>query len=137
MKWHLNFLLSGLLTTAPLMSGQVVASEPDTTLTSATLSKRIEVYSISQNFWDVSAGDTLSGIVKQLLPNNSIMGEKLSHEIISLNPHAFSNNQADSLKANVRLWLPNSIMAAKNSPDRNKYNIKSFSWGQINTPKRN
>ena len=99
-------------------------------------SKRIEVYSISQNFWDVRQGDSLSGIVLQLIPENKSKRKKLFNEILKLNPHAFIQNNPDNLKTNVRLWLPNGS-AVRNIPDKSKkYDIKSFDWGQVYRVKR-
>ena len=98
-------------------------------------SKRIEVYSISQNYWDVQAGDTLSQIIKQLLPYNPAMRKSLSKEVVSLNPGAFIQNNPDMLKANTRLWLPNNAPKKTSTPDHSKYDVKSFSWGHIRTPK--
>jgi len=100
-------------------------------------SKRIEVYSISQNIWDVSPGETLGGIVKHLLPDNPHLHEKLQAQIVKLNPHAFSQNNPDRLKANTRLWLPNNIPAIPQIKNKIKYHIKSFSWGQVYKSKRN
>jgi len=100
-------------------------------------SKRIEVYSISQNFWDVSPGETLGDIVKHLLPDNPHLHEKLQTQIVKLNPLAFNQSNPDKLKANVRLWLPNNAQAMQQVKDKNKYEVKSFSWGQAYKPKRN
>jgi len=99
-------------------------------------SKRIEVYSISQNFWDVSPGETLAGIVNYLLPDNPHLHEKLQVQIVRLNPHAFSQGNPDSLGANIRLWLPNNVPAIPRIKDKNIYHIKSFSWGQVYKSKR-
>jgi len=138
MTTHYKYLLPGLITILQFMTLQAMASETGSNPpANHPPSKRIEVYNISQNYWDVSPGDTLSNIVMQLLPYNSVMRKKLSSEIIKLNPHAFVQNQENSLKANVRLWLPNHISTANKSVDKDRYNIKSFSWGQINTPKGN
>lgn len=99
-------------------------------------SKRIEVYSISQSFWDVTPGETLGDIVKQLLPDNPAMRKNLLLEIVKLNPDAFSHSNPDNLKANVRLWLPNNAPAMQSAQDKNRYDVKSFSWGQVYRPKR-
>ena len=99
-------------------------------------SKRIEVYSISQSFWDVKRGDSLSEIVLQLLPDNTSKREKLFNEILRVNPQAFIQNNPDKLKANVRLWLSNGS-AVRETPDlSNKYEIRSFDWGQVYRVKR-
>jgi len=102
----------------------------------ASQSKRVEVYSISQNFWDVTPGETLGDIVKQLLPDNPGLREKLLYQIVELNPDAFSQSNPDNLKANVRLWLPNNAPAMRQIKDKKLFNIKSYSWGQVYTPRR-
>ena len=98
-------------------------------------SKRVEVYAISQNYWDVKPGETLGEIVAQLLPDNPSMRSTLLHEIVKLNPDAFSQSNPDNLKANIRLWLPNNAAAMRNVVDKNKYDVQSFSWGQVYKPK--
>jgi len=82
-------------------------------------------------------GDTLDEIVVQLLPGNPSMQKVLLSNILQLNPHAFSNNNSDQLKANVRLWLPNNTIITPGTPDKNKYESQSFSWGQVHRVKRN
>ena len=124
MKKSLNIFLSVIL------SGFLCSQA------SSDQSKRVEVYSISQNYWDVTPGETLGQIVKQLLPDNAGLREKLRRQIVNLNPDAFSNSNPDNLKANIRLWLPNNATAMQQVKDKNKYEVKSFSWGQINKPKR-
>ncbi|MCW9013421.1 MAG: hypothetical protein OQL06_06525 [Gammaproteobacteria bacterium] len=98
------------------------------TLASST---RVEVYPVSQSYWDVVPGETLGMIVKQLLPNNPGMRKRLMNEILELNPDAFSSSNPDNLKANVRLWLPNHTRAMKNPIDKQKYQIQEFSWGYV------
>ncbi|HED34391.1 MAG TPA: hypothetical protein ENJ08_09285 [Gammaproteobacteria bacterium] len=107
------------------------------TTANASPSKRIEVYAISQNFWDVTPGETLGDIVKQLLPDNPAMRKTLLNEIVQLNPDAFSQSNPDNLKANIRLWLPDNARAMHNTLDKNRYESKSFSWGQVHKPRRN
>jgi len=99
-------------------------------------SKRIEVYTISQSFWDVTPGETLGEIVIQLLPDNPAMRDQLKHDILQLNPNAFSQSNPDNLKANVRLWLPDNAPARQSNIDKNRYDVESFSWGQIYRPKQ-
>ena len=94
-------------------------------------SKRIEVYATSQVYWDVHAGDTLSSIVQQLITKPSSSRQKLTDEILSLNPDAFINSNPDRLKANIRLWLPNGTNDIKNISHNNRYRIKNYSWGQV------
>jgi len=103
----------------------------------ASQSKRVEVYSISQSYWDVSPGETLGDIVKQLLPDNPGLREKLLNQIVKLNPDAFSLSNPDNLKANVRLWLPNNAPAMRQIKNKALFTVKSYSWGQVYTPKRN
>lgn len=116
----LSVIFSGLLFTS------CFASQP----------KRVEVYSISQNFWDVTPGETLGDIVKQLLPDNPGLREKLLYQIVELNPDAFSQSNPDNLKANVRLWLPNNAPAMRQIKDKKIFSVKSYSWGQVYTPRR-
>ena len=108
------------------------------TLTRPT--KRVEVYAISQFYWDVAAGETLGGIVKQLLPDNPGLRKQLLQEIVQLNPQAFSLNNPDNLQANIRLWLPNHAHGhsyiKQSLINKPHYNVKSFSWGQLYKPKR-
>jgi len=102
----------------------------------ASQSKRVEVYSISQNYWDVIPGETLGDIVKQLLPDNPGLREKLLSQIVELNPDAFSQSNPDNLKANVRLWLPNNAPAMRQGKDKKLFSVKSYSWGQVYRPRR-
>ncbi|VAW67017.1 hypothetical protein MNBD_GAMMA08-1363 [hydrothermal vent metagenome] len=99
-------------------------------------SNRVQVYAISQSYWDVTPGETLGDIVKQLLPDNMGLRKKLQSKIIELNPNAFSRSNPDNLKANVRLWLPNNAPAMQQVKNKKKYDVKSFSWGQMYKPKR-
>jgi len=116
----LNFIFSGLLISSSF----------------ASPSKRVEVYSISQNYWDVTPGETLGDIVKQLLPDNPGLREKLLYQIVELNPDAFSQSNPDNLKANVRLWLPNNAPAMRKVKDKKLFSVKSYNWGQVYTPRR-
>ena len=99
-------------------------------------SKRVEVYSLSQNYWDIQAGETLSEIVAQLLPNNPAMQQKLMIDIISQNPDAFQDNDPDYMLTNTRLWLPNRLAQTDSKADPQRTQIESFSWGNIKRPKR-
>lgn len=98
--------------------------------------KHIEVYSLSQQYRDTHRGETLGGIVAQLLPNNMGMQYKLMSEIISLNPHAFEDNNPDRMHANVRLWLPNRFAHTDSKTDSRQTQVESFSWGNVKRPKR-
>lgn len=99
-------------------------------------SKRVEVYSLSQNYWDTKAGETLGEIAAQLLPNNPNMRQKLMAEIISLNPNAFPNNTPNSMLANKRLWLPNGFNQTDSKADPSRTEVETYSWGNIKRPKR-
>lgn len=118
-----RFFVSYLLISAALCTDLIA----DTT----SNSKRIEVYAISQSFWDVTQGESLSEIVLQLIPDNTSKREKLFNDILKTNPQAFLKNNPDKLKANVRLWLPNGAVVRDSPSLSNKYEIRSFHWGQI------
>lgn len=99
-------------------------------------SKRIEVYTISQHYWDVKPGDTLSEILKQLVALNKQMRNSLATHIIQLNPDAFINGNQNRLRSGVRLWLPDNLLSIPSIENINRYEIKTFSWGQVYTIKR-
>ncbi len=99
-------------------------------------SKRIEVYPLSQNYWDTKPGETLGEIAHNLLPNNPRMQAQLINDVINMNPDAFVNNNPDRMKANTRLWLPNRLTQADNKVDVSKYSVQTFSWGNIKRLKR-
>jgi hypothetical protein len=88
----------GFKTVALFLFLMVPAAEADSYDNSAavrqTESKRIEVYSLSQNYWDTRYGDTLGDIVHHLLPNNPAKREALKQDIVHLNPQAFINKPA-------------------------------------------
>lgn len=93
--------------------------------------KRIEVYPLSQNFYDVAAGETLQQIVLQLLPDRPAQREHLMQEIVQLNPTAFIRQNPNRLKAGVRLWLPNNPPRPAPQPHTRNRHIESFSWGKV------
>ena len=93
-------------------------------------SKRIEVYPLTQHYWDIQAGDTLGSIVSTLMPANHYLQEKLMREIISLNPEVFPEGKADRMLADRRLWLPNSAKRVDNA-DLSDYIVESYQWGSI------
>ena len=97
----------------------------------ASEAKRIEVYPLSQNFYDVAAGETLQQIVLQLLPNRPNQRAQLMQDIVTLNPSAFIKQNPTRLKAHVRLWLPNSPPHAAPQREASNLHIESFSWGQV------
>ena len=99
-------------------------------------SKRIEVYSLSQNYWDTQSGETLGEITAQLMPHNLRLQQKLMNDIVTLNPNAFQDGNPDYMLANIRLWLPNNIPQADGKNNNSHAQIESFSWGSIKRPKR-
>jgi ABC-type sugar transport system substrate-binding protein len=101
----------------------------------ASGSKRIEVYSLSMNYWDTKYGESLSGIVQQLLPNNPSKQQALAQDIIQLNPNAFINGDADRMLANHRLKLPGYMTEPDSKVDPKAYTVETFSWGNIKRPK--
>ena len=98
-------------------------------------SRRIEVYVLSQNYWDTKYGDTLDEIVMQLLPNNPSKREALKQDIIQLNPDAFINNDPAQLLANKRLWMPGYMKQADSRADPETTIVERYSWGNIKRPK--
>ncbi len=100
-----------------------------------TKSKRIEVYSLSQNYWDVQYGDTLSSIAHHLLPNNPAKRETLQQDILHLNPNAFIAGQPEKLLAGRRLWLPGYMKQADSKVDPTTTTVETYSWGNIKRPK--
>lgn len=98
-------------------------------------SRRIEVYALSQNYWDTKYGDTLDEIVMQLLPNNPTKREALKQDIIQLNPDAFINNDPAQLLANKRLWMPGYMKQADSRVDPETTIVERYSWGNIKRPK--
>ena len=94
-------------------------------------STRIEVYPLSQSYWDIKTGDTLGEIVNALIPGNSYLQEKLMREIVSTNPHAFPGGNPNRMLASKRLWLPNAVKPPNVSTSPSGYTIESFQWGSI------
>ena len=113
----------------------VPAAEADSYDNSAaagqTESKRIEVYSLSQNYWDTRYGDTLGNIVHHLLPNNPAKREALKQDIVHLNPQAFINGNPEQLLADKRLWLPGYMKQADSKADPETTTVERYSWGNI------
>lgn len=101
----------------------------------AEQSKRVEVYDISQAFYDTRYGDTLGEILWQLLPNNPGRHAALQQEILRLNPQAFINGDPDRLLANKRLYLPGYMRKPDSRVDSSKYIIETYSWGNIKRPR--
>jgi Tfp pilus assembly protein FimV len=91
------------------------------------------VYKLSQQYWDVRAGDTLGKIVKVLLPTDRAQQNRLMRDIVELNPDAFINGDPNRVLANTRLWLPNAVqtpVSAETGGDANS-KIEKFSWGSV------
>jgi len=99
-------------------------------------SKRIEVYSLSQNYWDVQNGDTLSRITHHLLPNNPAKRKALQQDILHLNPNAFIAGQPEKLLAGKRLRLPGYMKQADSKVDPATTTVETYSWGNIKRPKK-
>ena len=98
-------------------------------------SKRIEVYALTQNFWDVHAGDTLSEITQHLLPNNPSKREALQLDILRLNPAAFIDGDPALLIAGKRLWLPAYMKQADSKVNPATTTIETYSWGNVKRQK--
>jgi hypothetical protein len=99
-------------------------------------STRIEVFPISQNYHDVRDGDTLGEIVAGLLPDTPNLRQRLMHEIIELNPDAFIDADPNRLRANTRLWLPNSLERPVNDAAAAAGSVEHYSWGSITRAKK-
>jgi hypothetical protein len=99
---------------------------------SATASRRVEVYSLSREYWDVRPGETLSSIAAELLPGDARRQQQLQRDIMHLNPHAFIAGRPSGLIARQRLWLPNAVtrpvVPVYNQPN---IEIERFNWGYI------
>jgi Tfp pilus assembly protein FimV len=125
----------GFKTVALFLFLMVPAAEADSYDNSAavrqTESKRIEVYSLSQNYWDTRYGDTLGDIVHHLLPNNPAKREALKQDIVHLNPQAFINGNPEQLLADKRLWLPGYMKHADTKVDPATTTVERYSWGNI------
>ena len=100
-----------------------------------TNSKRIEVYSLSQNYWDTHYGDTLGEITLHLLPNNQARHKALKRDIVQLNPHAFINGNPEKLLANQRLWLPGYMKQPDSKVNPATTTVETYSWGNIKRPR--
>jgi len=98
-------------------------------------SKRIEVYALSQNYWDTQYGETLGEIVLHLLPNNPSKREDLKQDIIRLNPQAFINSDPARLLADKRLWMPGYMKQADTRVDPSTTTVEHYSWGNIKRSK--
>lgn len=133
-------VLVGFVTALPVLAGaqssQSESSQPKSTQPKSNQPRRIEVYPLSQQYWDTKSGETLGEIVQQLLPYNNSLQQLLMQDIIKLNPHAFRDNNPNRMQANTRLWLPNNLTRADNRVDQNDFSVQAFSWGNIKRPRR-
>ena len=100
-----------------------------------THSKRIEVYSLSQNFWDTQYGDTLGEIARHLLPNNPTKHQALKLNIVHLNPHAFISGNPEKLLTNKRLRLPGYMKQMDTKVNPATTTVETYSWGNIKRQK--
>lgn len=132
--------LFSLTATIYICTGSVVYSAIEThdnsTVAQATESKRIEVYSLSQNYWDTQSGDSLNNIVLHLLPNNPSKHAILKQDIVLLNPHAFIGGNPERLLADKRLWLPVYMKQADTKTNPATTTVEQFSWGNIKRPRK-
>jgi hypothetical protein len=92
---------------------------------------RVHVYPLSQQYWDVRPGDTLSEIVESLLPADMNKQRHLMRTIIELNPDAFIDGDPDRLRANIRLWLPNALQRPVERRTGESVTIERYEWGSI------
>jgi Tfp pilus assembly protein FimV len=120
-----------MLTAAFALTATTTASAGD----ADSASKRIEVYSLSQNYWDTQYGDTLGDIVHHLLPNNPSKREALMWDILGLNPDAFIDNDPARLLAGKRLQLPGYMKQADTKADPQTTIVERYSWGNIKRPR--
>lgn len=97
----------------------------------AAKSIRVHVYKLSQQYWDVLPGDTLSGIVDSLLPAGNDKQQQLMRDIVELNPGAFLDGDPDRLRANVRLWLPNAVQRPVKPRTGEHVTVEHYEWGSI------
>lgn len=94
-------------------------------------SRRIEVYPLSQNYWDIKTGDTLGEIVDTLIPDNPYLQQKLIRDILSLNPDIFPDGNPNFMLANRRMWLPNAVKQPDGTATSPDYTIETYQWGSI------
>lgn len=97
----------------------------------AAESKRVYVYHLPQQVWDVRPGDTLSGIAAALLPSSRQQQQSLMQAIVEINPDAFINQNPNRLRANIRLVLPGDVQTYSVTPEDANTRIQHFSWGSI------
>ena len=100
-----------------------------------TETTRIQVYPLSQNYWDIKSGETLGEIVEQLMPDNPYLQQQLLRDIVAQNPAAFIGGNPDRMLADKRLWLPNTIQQTAREKTTSEFTVRSFQWGSIKTRK--
>ena len=132
-KAILLLMSSGLITANTIVA--MAGTYNNNSEVKQTNSKRIEVYSLSQNYWDTHYGDTLGEITLHLLPNNPARHEALKREIVHLNPHAFINGNPEKLLANQRLWLPGYMKQPDSKVNPLTTTVETYSWGNIKRPR--
>lgn len=120
---------------ATMLLGLVISCYVNLAMAAQQQSHRIEVYALSQNYWDTKYGDTLDEIVIQLLPNNPSKREALKQDIVHLNPDAFVNKDPARLLADKRLWMPGYMKQADSKVDPKTTIVERYSWGNIKRPR--
>ncbi len=94
-------------------------------------SKQVHVYQLSQQYWDVRRGDSLSFIAATLLPAAPRQQQALMRDILELNPDAFIGGNPNRLRANTRLWLPNFVQTPVRTRADRDSRVERYSWGSI------
>lgn len=69
----------------------------------------------TQELWEVQQGESLSGIVRQLLPENREGRAELMAGIVAANPHAFAGGDPNRMFAGVVLNIPDTDALGKQS----------------------
>jgi len=77
------------------------------------VSHAAESYKAEVRYLYVQKGQTLHNIIKRLYPHQPKKWPQLKKDIVRLNPHAFVNNDATKMKADVRLTLPKKVLVPK------------------------
>jgi Tfp pilus assembly protein FimV len=97
--------------------------------------KRIEVYALTQNIWEIQPGDTLSEITARLLPNNPAKWASLQQDIMLLNPEVFIDADPKKMIAGKVLRLPGYMKQADSKTDPKTTIVETYSWGNIKRQK--
>jgi hypothetical protein len=95
--------------------------------------KRVYVFQLPQQYWDVVKGDSLSAIAAKLLPAEPDKHHALMQAIYVMNPNAFIGGNRDRLRSDIRLWLPGSGLQThgRHSSTPEDTSTTDFSWGNI------